>query len=261
MAIRSLPIIKYKDGAGRAVDDDVAVEEPLEIYVDGTPYAVTMRMPGDDLNLAAGFLLTEGIIDSTADLESLAPCEGAQAGFRVLAQLAAQKPVPERKSFVSRSSCGVCGKTALEEIYSDLQPVTGESTVSAAAMQSVKSVFEAQKQVFPLTGASHSVALFDAGLQLLSYAEDVGRHNAMDKAIGAVLRQDRQSEIFLAAASSRLSFEMVQKAAVAGAQVLAGVSAATTLAVAYAERLNITLIGFLRHNRMNVYSHRERITD
>lgn len=258
------PTLRYKDAALERIDDDVAVEEPLEIVIDGFPYAITMRMPGDDLNLARGFLFTEGVIGDGLEATSIAHCNGAQGHNRVLVNLKSNGSprggfYQQRNEFLSKSSCGVCGKSAIEEVFIDIPPVTLRDSFAFRDVLALKDVFEARKSVFPLAGSTHSAALFDRERRLLAFAEDVGRHNALDKAIGAVLGAGSGRSAAVALVSSRLSFEMVQKAGRLGVQLLAGVSAPTMLAIRFAEELGITLIGFLRRNRMNVYTHLERM--
>lgn len=267
------PTLRYKDAALERIDDDVVVEEPLEIVIDDFPYAITMRMPGDDLNLVRGFLFTEGVLGHGLEAVSIAHCNGAQGHNRVLVSLRSNgRPrggfFQQRNEFLSKSSCGVCGKSAIEEIFIDIPPVAPRDNFAFRDVLALKDVFEARKSVFPLAGSTHSAALFDRKRRLLAFAEDVGRHNALDKAIGAVLGarganmncpSESDDGAAVALVSSRLSFEMVQKAGRLGVQLLAGVSAPTMLAIRFAEELGITLIGFLRRNRMNVYTHLMRM--
>ncbi len=258
------PTLRYKDAALERIDDDVAVEEPLEIVIDDFPYAITMRMPGDDLNLVRGFLFTEGVTGDGLEAVSIAHCNGAQGHNRVLVSLRSNGRARggffrQRNEFLSKSSCGVCGKSAIEEIFTDITPVAARDSFTFRDILALKDVFEARKSVFPLAGSTHSAAMFSHERQLLAFAEDVGRHNALDKAIGAVLDAHDENAAAVALVSSRLSFEMVQKAGRLGVQLLAGVSAPTMLAIRFAEELGITLIGFLRRNRMNVYTHLERM--
>ncbi len=255
-------ILKLKGGALFDCEDALTVESPLEIHVDDLPYAVTMRTPGDDLALVAGFCLTEGLAVDAADFLRLERCDRGQD--RVLVELApaARRRTPasqRRRDFVSRSSCGLCGKEKMEDVYADVPSVPDGGALSMAALLEMKADFETRKPVFRVTGSTHQAAVYAADGACLASAEDVGRHNALDKAVGRVLLDGRRAEAFAVLASSRLSFEMVQKTVVLGARVLAGVSAATTLAAAFAETRNVTLVGFLRRDRMNVYTHRERI--
>lgn len=254
---------RFKDNGVFAAEYNLAVEELLEIYIDDSPYAITMRLPGDDINLVAGFCFTEGIIESSDDIMSIRHCDAVPGERRVLVFLNRRPARPgarkERHEYVSKSSCGVCGKSCADEIFGDIEPVESYHRIPPGDILALKDHFEARQTVFPLTGATHSAAIFNRGKQLLAFSEDIGRHNAFDKSIGVLLREKRLREAFLAIVSSRLSFEMVQKAGVLGLEILAGLSAPTSMAVNMADRLNITLIGFLRDKGMSIYTHPERI--
>ncbi len=243
---------------------NVVVEELLEVYIDDSPYAVAMRLPGDDINLAAGFCFTEGIIHSRDDIVSIRHSEEIPEEGRVLVYLDSKRSAEldglgERVRYVSKSSCGLCGKSKAGEIYSNLHPVTASHRISAADILALKDIFEGRQTVFPLTGGTHSASVFGTEKHLLAFAEDIGRHNALDKVIGALVLKGNRQDAFLSIVSSRLSFEMVQKAGVLGVEVLCGLSAPTSMAVSMADRLNITLIGFLREKSMSIYTHPERI--
>jgi FdhD protein len=255
---------RFKDNGVFAAEYNLAVEELLEIFIDDWPYAVTMRLPGDDINLAAGFCLTEGIIASRDDLVSIEHCEGTSGQNRIIVRLdrnrANQGKCLERHAqYVSKSSCGICGRSRAEEIYSELRPMETFRQIHLSEVLGLRDLFETRQAVFHLTGSTHSASIFSRGKELLAFAEDIGRHNALDKAIGALVLQSKMREAFLAIVSSRLSFEMVQKAGVLGIEVLSGLSAPTSMAVTMADQLNITLIGFLRENSMSIYTHPERI--
>jgi FdhD protein len=261
--ISSRPIVKFLDEGLAPVPDDMIVEEPLEIIIGGLPYAVTMRMPGDDIHLGAGFCLSEGLVRGPKEFTSITPCghDPNKLTIELSIRSAADHPALERGGdFLSRSSCGLCGRDRLDEIFTDMPPVTARTAVSASMIQRWKADFETRKVIFPLTGGAHSAAIYGLDGVCLGFAEDVGRHNALDKAAGQVLLSGSQDKAYLALVSSRLSFEMVQKAAALGVQILAGVSAGTTLAAEYAQAMGLTLIGFLRRGRMNVYTLPERIT-
>jgi len=254
----------YKDNGLFAAEYDLAVEELLEIYIDDSPYAITMRLPGDDINLVTGFCFTEGIIGSRDDLLSIRYCEAIPGECRVLVYLDRERScntvnLERRREYVSKSSCGLCGKSEADEIYSESPPVTTFHYMSLGDILRFKQSFETRQTIFQLTGSTHSASLFGLRRNLLAFAEDIGRHNAFDKVIGALVNEGKTREAFLAIVSSRLSFEMVQKAGVLGLEILAGLSAPTSMAVEMADRLNITLIGFLRENSMSIYTHRQRI--
>jgi FdhD protein len=238
------------------VDDVVAIEEPLEIRVDGAPLAVTMRTPGDDEELALGFLYGEGLIDGprpaglTDDL--------ANNIVEVTGPLIRD---PGARSFYTTSSCGVCGKGALEEVAVHAEPLSTDPALPVIARQLAMDLPTRLVQpTFQRTGGTHATGLFTAGGELVLTREDVGRHNAMDKVIGHALRAGRlplSGDVLCV--SGRLSFELVQKAAVAGAPILIGVGAPSSLAISLAADRGLTLCGFARRGRLNVYTWPERI--
>lgn len=255
---------RFKDNGLFAAEYNLAVEELLEIYIDDSPYAITMRLPGDDINLVAGFCFTEGIIASRDDIASIKHCEAIANKGRVLVELNHNRAHlsnrhEEREEYVSKSSCGVCGKSKAEELFTEVQAVANFQRIHLAVILSLKERFEAKQTIFPITGSTHSACIFDFEQNLLASAEDIGRHNALDKVIGTLILRDKTQDAFLAIVSSRLSFEMVQKAGTLGIEILSGLSAPTSMAVSMAEQLNITLIGFLRENSMSIYTHPERI--
>jgi len=249
--------------------DTLAAEDPLEIRVGGRPLAVTMRTPGDDLDLAAGFLLGEGVIAGASDLASLAHAP-ARGGDPVNSQvvdavLAAGVPAPDpsvERSFYTSSSCGICGKASLEAVRTASSYGVRDAPlrVSAEVLAGLPETLRAAQRVFAQTGGLHGAALFDASGGLLCLREDVGRHNAVDKVAGWALRAGLlplASSVLLV--SGRASFELAQKALMAGVPVLAAVSAPSSLAVDLAEETGMTLVGFLRGDTMNVYSGRQRV--
>ena len=238
-----------------AVDqDDLAVEEPLEIRVNGRPIAVTMRTPGHDEELAFGFLLSEGFRPLSAHL----PRDLAANTVEVKAEGADFDRL--ERHFYTSSSCGVCGKGALEAVAVEAPRVTSELKVSHALVAELPDRLRAEQPTFAATGGLHATGLFDPAGSLLCVREDVGRHNAMDKVIGWA---HGAGQLPLAdkilCVSGRLSFELVQKAAVAGCPVLVAVGAPSTLAVELARDRGITLCGFVRNGRVNVYTEPWRI--
>jgi FdhD protein len=240
--------------AGGERDDRLAVEEPLEIRVNGDPVAVTMRTPGHDEELALGFCLTEGMPAVAASL----PADLAVNTVDVDAP--AFDAARLRRNFYTSSSCGVCGKGAMEEVAVHAPPVESSARVSLSVLTTLPDRLRAEQAVFAVTGGLHATGLFTADAQLLCLREDVGRHNAMDKVIGWAFREGRLPLTHgILCVSGRLSFELVQKAAVAGCPLLVAVGAPSSLAVELAEERRITLCGFLREGRVNVYSHPERI--
>jgi FdhD protein len=233
--------------------DLVAVEEPLEIRVDGVPLAVTMRTPGHDEELALGFLFTEGLIDAprraglTADLAAnTIEVEGPMSRD------------PGTRRFYTTSSCGVCGKGALEEVAVHSEPATSGPEIDRALLASLPD--RLRQPTFERTGGLHATGLFRPDGALLYVREDVGRHNAMDKVVGrALLDGAVPLHLRILCVSGRLSFELVQKAAVAGAPVLVGVGAPSSLAVSLAADRGMTLAGFARRGTVNVYAGPERV--
>jgi len=255
---------RFRDNNLQTDEYNLAVEELLEIFLNDSPYAVTMRLPGNDIPLVAGFCFTEGIIGSRDDLLSIAHCEDAPGIIRVFADLNgknfdSEKNIAERKEYLSKSSCGLCGKSKADEVYRNLKPVERFHRLSLDNILRLRESFEAGQKVFHLTGSTHSVSIFGYNEKQLAFAEDIGRHNAFDKAIGTLLLEGKTHQAFVAIVSSRLSFEMVQKAGVLGVEILAGLSAPTSMAVKMADELNITLIGFLRESSMSIYTHPERV--
>ena len=234
-------------------DDEVAIEEPLEIRVDGQPLAVTMRTPGHDEELALGFLYGEALISGPRR----AGLSDDFAANTVEVDGPLDRDVGGRR-FYTTSSCGVCGKGALEEVAVLSPPVPKGPTVPRALLVSLPELLE--QPTFERTGGLHATGLFDPAGQLLIVREDVGRHNAMDKVVGRALLDGilPLGERILCV-SGRLSFELVQKAAVAGAPILVGVGAPSSLAVALAEERGVTLCGFTRRGSTNVYTHPERV--
>jgi FdhD protein len=235
------------------VEDEVAVEEPLEIRVDGEPIAVTMRTPGDDEALALGFLYGEGLIDGS---RSAGPAADLAANVVEVGGPMVRAPATRR--FYTSSSCGVCGKGALDEVAVHAARLPEGPVLPRTLLAALPD--RLRQPEFDRTGGLHATGLFDAAGTLLFAREDVGRHNAMDKVIGQALL-DGLVPLHgrVLCVSGRLSFELVQKAAVAGAPALVGVGAPTSLAVSLAEDRGLTLCGFARAGRCNVYAGGERV--
>jgi FdhD protein len=238
---------------GADLEDEVAVEEPLEIRVDGAPLAVTMRTPGHDEELALGFLWGEGLIREGRDAGPT-----ADLAANVVEVAGPLERDPGSRSFYATSSCGVCGKGALEEVAVHAERLPPGPAVRRAVLAALPD--RLRQPGFARTGGLHATGLFTADGELLVAREDVGRHNAMDKVVGRALLDgllplsDR-----VLCVSGRLSFELVQKACVAGAPVLVGVGAPTSLAVRLADDRGLTLAGFARHGRVNVYTRPDRV--
>ena len=240
---------------GRIVESDrLAVEEPLEIRVGGEAVAVTMRTPGHDEELALGFCLTEGL----RPLAARAPVDLAANTVEVDAPDADLERI--RRSFYTSSSCGVCGKGALEAVAVDAPRVESELTVAFDVLASLPERLREAQATFALTGSLHATGLFAPDGELLCVREDVGRHNAMDKVVGWALGEGRLPlGGSLLCVSGRLSFELVQKAAVAGCPILVAVGAPSSLAVELAADRGVTLVGFVRDGRATLYTEPARI--
>lgn len=265
-------VVRIRVGESRARrEDTLAVEEPLEIRVGGSALSITMRTPGHDFDLAAGFLVSEGVISSAEQLVAIRYCAGATADgentFNVLdVTLARGVPLPDpsmERNFYMTSSCGLCGKASIDAVRTlSAHPVAGDPVVvSDEFLITLPDRLREGQDVFEKTGGLHAAALFDAESgRLLVLREDVGRHNAVDKVIGWALTERMlplRGTILMV--SGRASFELVQKASMAGIPVLAAVSAPSSLAVDLAHETGLTVVGFLRGSSMVVYSGAERI--
>ncbi len=248
--------------------DRLVTEEPLEIRVTcpgrrPRPLVVTMRTPGSDFELAAGLLFTEGIVRGHDDIASITYCLGGDGDQQlnvVTVKLRVPRPLPEPRAFTVTASCGVCGKESLDQIAAACPPVGSGPSVAVTTLLALPDRLRASQSVFGETGGVHAAARFNREGALLDVREDVGRHNALDKLVGKALLEEvlpLSEEIILV--SGRVSFELVQKAAMAGTPVLCAVSAPSSLAVTAADRLGVTVVGFLREDRCNVYTHPDRI--
>lgn len=277
------PVRHLSNKEAVARPETLAVEEPLEIRVNGTPLTVTMRTPGSDVELAQGFLLTEGIVTRRDDIVSVRYCRGARCAdlsnvpeynvpdynvpdYNVLeVTLAPEVPPPNvdpTRNFYTTSSCGICGKASLEAVRLISRHCPGDdpSAVAAPTLSALPRKLRDEQKVFAATGGLHGAALFTSAGDPLTIREDIGRHNAVDKVIGWALEQRRiplSATVLLV--SGRASFELTQKAVMAGIPVLAAVSAPSSLAVDLATQSGLTLVAFLRGESMNVYSRPDRI--
>ena len=252
-----------------AAPDVAAVEEPLEIRLDGVSFAVIMRTPGADRELAAGFLLAERIIGGFDDLGVIRHCTDPQDGHvpNVLdvtlgggAAARASQALADRRLVTTNSSCGVCGRRTIDDLMTGIEPLPVSWRVPARTVASVPQALRAAQAVFDETGGLHGAGLFDRAGRLLSSAEDVGRHNAVDKVIGVQLLLDRLPlSDRLLVVSGRASYEIVQKALVARVPLVASVSAPSSLAIDLARQGGITLLGFVRGDTFNIYTGHDRI--
>lgn len=261
-------VSEWSDGQLSRKQDYLAAEEPLEIRVGDQPLSVTMRTPGNDLELAAGFLLTEGLLQNRDQILSLEMVRGDGAvgpGNVVQVRLEPEATFDTekiRRHFIAASSCGICGKVSINAVRSrTLQPPNPDFRLDPELLIALPEKFRASQAVFGQTGGLHAAALFSASGDLLVVREDIGRHNAVDKIAGWALLENRipiANEVLLV--SGRGGFEVVQKAIVAGLPVVASVSAPSGLAVRLARELGLTLIGFLRERRFVIYAGEERIS-
>jgi FdhD protein len=253
-------VVTIERGRQTPRQDLIAVEEPLEIRLGGTSVSITMRTPGHDLDLALGFLFTEGIVDDPGQILSI-----RQAGNTVVVELSPGLEVDServRRNFYATSSCGICGKASLAAIeVAPRRSLRRHSPVfRTEVIHSLPQVLRASQAVFERTGGLHAAALFSPDGELLGVREDVGRHNALDKLIGFGLKDACVSlDESVVLISSRAGFEIIQKAVMAGIPVLAAVGAPSSLAVEASRRFGITLLGFVRDGRFNIYSGAERI--
>jgi FdhD protein len=260
------PIFRYREREAHKRQDAVTVEEPLEVRLEGEPIAVIMRTPRDDFELAAGFLFTEGVVRSPRDIATVSYCVSAEPPNQenvVEVRLAEGVEFDRerlRRNFYASSSCGVCGKASIEAIRSQAPPLEAEFRVATEVLYALNERMRAAQDVFEQTGSLHAAALFDQGGELLCLREDVGRHNAVDKLVGSfVLRDRRVPRHSILMVSGRTSFEIVQKALMAGIPMVAAVSAPSSLAVDLAQGAGMTLVGFLRGRGCNVYAGEGRV--
>ncbi len=260
-ASRSFDVVRVREGARSTVDDSLVVEEPLEIRLGDDPIAVVMRTPGHDMELAVGFLFTEGILRDPDQLLSVAYCTDTEPGaegniVRVLAEGADVDAVDAaRRAVYASSSCGLCGKTTLDAVRlvtPDVAPIRGLRAEVAAALPDT---LRTHQELFEATGALHAAGLASVDGELLLVREDVGRHNACDKVLGHMaMREVWPLSNRVLVLPGRASFAMLQKAAMAGIGAVVAVSAPTSLTVEFAREAGITLVGFVRPGSMNVYA-------
>ncbi|WJV45228.1 formate dehydrogenase accessory sulfurtransferase FdhD [Streptomyces flavofungini] len=268
-------VIRIRDGAVSERPDTLVAEEPLEIRLDGKPLAITMRTPGDDFALAAGFLVSEGVLGSADELRNIVYCAGATADgvntYNVVDVSTAPGVVlPDitlERNVYTTSSCGLCGKASLDAVRTTARWPIDDETAGAPPVRLTPELLarlpdrlRAAQRVFDRTGGLHAAALFTEDGELIDVREDVGRHNAVDKLVGRALQDGRLplSRTVLMV-SGRASFELAQKAVMAGVPVLAAVSAPSSLAVDLAAETGLTLVGFLRGSSMNVYAGEHRL--
>jgi len=265
------PVLRLGPNGARRELDSLAAEEPLELRVDGKPISVTMRTPGHDMELAHGFLLTEGVLGAANEVSSARYCDSVDDRGRntynvldvALAPGVEPPDVGLERNFYTTSSCGVCGKASLDAVRlkTRFSPATDAVSVTPATLSGLPDTLRAAQKLFDSTGGLHAAGLFEPDGELLVAREDVGRHNAVDKVLGWALLAGRiPAAGTVLMVSGRASFELAQKAVMAGVPVLAAVSAPSSLAVELAADAGLTLIGFLRGQTMNVYTGTQRIS-
>jgi FdhD protein len=273
-ALKEMDIVRVRDGRQRADVDRTVAEEPLEVRLHGRSFAVIMRTPGADLALTAGFLLAERVLKCADDLATLEHCrEPASAAGEphpenivnaVLTGESAEgleRALADRRQVSGNSSCGLCGRRTIASLKTDLAPLAAGQRISAAVIARLPDTLRETQAVFGETGGLHAAGLFTLEGEVEAVAEDVGRHNAVDKVVGQMLLGERlplsNHVLFV---SGRTSFEIVQKAALAGIPIVGAVSAPSSLAVELAREAGITLMGFARGGSFNIYSHPERVS-
>jgi FdhD protein len=263
---RPIQLLRYQQGRASEAEDVVAAEEPLELRVEGRPISVVMRTPGHDRELAAGFLLTEGVIKSAKDIFDITSCiDPGTAGVGNAVDVALTHPDSfdfeklTRHVFTS-SSCGICSKASIETVMKRRKALHDTVRVKSSVILALPDRLSAKQDTFKSTGGLHACALFDAAGKLLEIREDVGRHNALDKLLGwALLEKLTPLHGHIALLSGRASFEMMQKAHAGGIPIVAAISAPSSLAVDFARESGQTLIGFLRGRSMNIYAGADRL--
>jgi FdhD protein len=274
---KEIDVVRVRDGEWTALSDRAAVEEPLEVRLHGKPFAVIMRTPGADRDLAAGFLLAERVLTSADDLGTIEYCRmpaGAGAAGLAAAENVInvtlsgrahddlERVLAERRQIVTSASCGLCGRLTIESLRAEVAPLPSTDGVRLPhrIVARLPHQLRAAQAVFEETGGLHAAGLFSQDATLVAFAEDVGRHNAVDKVIGRILVRDALPlSNFVLFVSGRTSFEIVQKALLAGVPIVASVSAPSSLAIELARETGIALIGFVRGDSFNIYSHPERV--
>ena len=265
---RFVPVVRVDRDDVCATTDVAAAEEPLDVRLHGQSFAVIMRTPGEDRALAAGFLLSERIVRSADEIGAVEHCRHpdetrAHHVVDVFLRGGAADRVPKmldgRRQLIASSSCGVCGRATIEELRADIAPLRADDAVDVAVIRRLPERLRARQSTFEETGGLHGAAAFTTDGTLLAAAEDVGRHNAVDKVIGSFLLEETVGSPKILMVSGRVSFEIVQKAWLAGIPVVAAISAPTSLAVELAQGAGITLLGFVRGDSLNIYTHGSRI--
>ncbi len=257
-------IIQWKEGRQQTLTKTFIHEEPLSIRVQGTPYVVVMRTPGDEIAHVAGFCLAEGLVDRPEDIVNIAMCDGEDTNVVTVTLTPARQKIVaghlDRRGYISQTSCGLCGKTLIDELYQTLHPIDDPSTIAPYEAETCLRNLDRFQPMRSRSAASHAAALFDDNLNILAAMEDVGRHNALDKVVGRLFLDNRLHLAKVLVMSSRISYELVQKAARARIPIFLAHSRPTRLAIGLADQLNMTLAGAIRPSGLFLYTHTERFT-
>jgi len=263
-SIQSQHVVLHKEDACQTYDQELIGEEPLLLLIEDRPYSVVMRTPGEEIPHVAGFCLGEGLVDDFEDFSTIGYCDQMDPNVvTVKLQPARRKKVAtllKRRGFISQTSCGICGKEMVKDICQALTPITDETRFNIGLAIACADQLVHNQDFYKRTGGSHAAMLFDSKLDVLSVAEDVGRHNALDKAIGKICLSRQLTKARLAVLSSRISYELVQKAARAHLPILVSISRPTALAVELGQRLNMTLACMGKESGLLVFCGEERLT-
>jgi FdhD protein len=256
-------IMRFNSDAVTPCEDHLAVEEPLEIFLDGNPFYMTMRLPGDEIPLAIGYCFSEGIIEARDDILLINYC-GEENGNRLYVTLDHQRKegrpaeIKERR-LPACSSCGLCGKELIADVCTNLRQRERTFELPVSRIDGLIDIVQKHQRNFAETGATHAAAAFDENLALMAFSEDIGRHNALDKVLGKLLLAGMIEKAMVFVITSRISYEVVQKTARTAAEILIGISSATSLAVELANEVHLTLVGFARNRQGNIYTMHERL--
>jgi FdhD protein len=255
-------MLHREKGCDRILEQPLILEEPISIRIQGKPYAVVMRTPGEEIAHAAGFALAEGIVARPEDIATIGYCTEEDTNVVTLTLTPERKEkvggVIERRGYVSQTSCGICGKEMIQDLHQIMVPNPRQTKLAIEDAEVCAATLEKHQALYEETGSTHAALIFDHDLTLVSNAEDVGRHNALDKAVGKLFLAGRLREVFLVVLSSRISYELVQKAGRAGAQVIVGLSRPTALAVDLARSLNISLATRGKRGGFSVFCGKKR---
>jgi FdhD protein len=256
-------VVHCEGSAHRAYEQDLIAEEPLSIHIEGKPYSVIMRTPGEEVSHVAGFCLAEGLVDEPEDFAAVGYCNEPGSNMATVSLQPARRekvePLLKRRGFISQTSCGICGKELIKDLCQNLVPIADNLKINVREALECVGQLPLHQKLYEKTRGSHAALVFDSKLQLLAMAEDVGRHNALDKVIGKVFMDGRLASACLAVLSSRISYELVQKAARAQLAIVLGMSRPTALAVELGQSVNMTLACPDKQNGLLVFCGKERL--